>query len=79
MFVGLLVCEQDHIKSDERISMKLGWRMGFGPEWTLLHSGNLEHREEGKTVCSRDAETFGQPWFRSEWGISAESSLGYIL
>ena len=34
--IGLLVCQQDYTKTTEWISTKLGWRMGLGPEQTLL-------------------------------------------
>lgn len=30
--VGLLVCDQGNTKTTERISAKLGWRIGLGPE-----------------------------------------------
>lgn len=34
--VRLLVCDQDNTKTSEWISTILEWRMGLGPEWTLL-------------------------------------------
>ena len=32
MFVGWLVCQRDYTKTTQRISTKLGWGMGHGPE-----------------------------------------------
>ena len=32
--VHLSVCQQNNTKTIEQISMKLGWRMGLGPELT---------------------------------------------
>ena len=37
--VCLLDCQQDYTKTTEWISMKLGWKMGRGPEQTLLTFG----------------------------------------
>lgn len=35
-----LVCLQDYAKTTDRISAKLGWRIGLGPEDTSLTFGN---------------------------------------
>ena len=43
-FVCLLVCQQDYTKTTDQISMKLGWMMGLGPEWTPSTSGADPHK-----------------------------------
>ena len=35
----LLICDHDYRKTTNRIPMKLGWRMGLGPESTSLTFG----------------------------------------
>lgn len=35
-FVGWLVCREDYTKTTLRTFIKLVWRNGLGPEWTLL-------------------------------------------